>query len=253
MKKNISILGLILIAITAITLTSFQQEKGKKGQQQEKNKSAKQEKGNKGKSEMKGNNNQQGNNKGEHSEYDENGKDNNGHKMGNGMNKGPEKRKYKGEEYGYYWTVENFNDRKKFKNNEKVLICHKFNNGNQPGVTIKVSSNAIKAHMNHGDVMGDCPPFSNTNYSNYYLDNRRDYYNTIEAGRDQVYYSQSILEYALERLTGSRQQLVTMQNNNLPVVEIERKQETIVVLERNVSLLESLINVAANVIVDKLQ
>jgi hypothetical protein len=44
-----------------------------------------------------------------------------------------------------------------------------------------------------------------------------------------------------------------MQNNNLPAAEIQKKQATVVELEQNVSLLESLIGVAANLVVNKLQ
>jgi hypothetical protein len=39
----------------------------------------------------------------------------------------------------------------------------------------------------------------------------------------------------------------------MPVAEIERKEVVVVELERNVSLLESLIGVAANVIASRLQ
>jgi hypothetical protein len=55
------------------------------------------------------------------------------------------------------------------------------------------------------------------------------------------------------RLTSSRQQLATMQRNNMPVADIERKQAKVVELEQNVSLLETLISAAANLVVNKLQ
>jgi hypothetical protein len=43
-----------------------------------------------------------------------------------------------------------------------------------------------------------------------------------------------------------------MQNTNVPVVEIQRKQATVVQLEQNVSLLQTLIGVAAELVVNKL-
>ncbi len=246
MKKYITGLSLFLLFVTVITLTSFQQDDRNKNQN--KNNQDKKEKNNQGKKEKISTKSESDDKMDQKSKKDKN----NNSPMDNEKGKGHYK-KINSKDYDYNWTIENFKDRNKNKNNEKVLICHKFNSNNESQVTIRVSSNAIKAHMNHGDIMGECPPFDNKGYSNNYLKNRTDYYNTIEVGRDQMYYSQSILDYALERLTGSRQQLVVMQNNNMPVAEIEKKQETIVVLEKNVSLLETLINVAANILVDKLQ
>lgn len=153
---------------------------------------------------------------------------------------------------GYSWNRENFKDRKKLKNAEKVTICHKFRSNNEPGVTINVSSNALKAHMNHGDVTGACPVVADNRYSDAYLRRRADYYNYLQNTQEQVIYSRSILDYALERLTNSRLQLVTLRNNNAPVVEIQRKEAVIVQLERNVSLLETVLGVAANLVAQKL-
>jgi hypothetical protein len=65
-------------------------------------------------------------------------------------------------------------------------------------------------------------------------------------------YSRSILDYALERLAASRLQLTTLQNNNMPAADIQRKQATVVELEQNVSLLETLIGVTANIVANKL-
>jgi hypothetical protein len=47
-------------------------------------------------------------------------------------------------------------------------------------------------------------------------------------------------------------QLTTLQNNNTPAAEVERKQATVVELEQNVSLLETLIGVTANIVANKL-
>ena len=153
---------------------------------------------------------------------------------------------------GYYWDNESFKDRKKLKNLEKVTLCHKFKSNNQPGVTINVSSNALKAHMNHGDVMGSCPTVSDNRFSDVFLRRRTTYYNDLQNSNEQVIYSRSILDYAVGRLTNSRLQLATLRNNNVPIVEIQRKQATVVQLEQNVSLLQTLIGVAAELVVNKL-
>ena len=155
--------------------------------------------------------------------------------------------------YGYNWNRETFKDRQKLRNQDKVTVCHKFNNANEPAVSIRVSSNALKAHMNHGDIMGDCPAIADRRWSDVFLRNRSDYYNTVFYTQDQVNYSRSILDYAIGRLTNSRLQLSNMQNSNLPLADVQRKQATVVELEQNVSLLETVLGVAATLIANKLQ
>lgn len=153
----------------------------------------------------------------------------------------------------FAWTPENFRDRDKIRRGqEKVTICHKPNRNGEPGVTITVSSSALNAHMNHGDVMGQCPDVTDDRFSDGYLDRRSDYYNVLVNGQEQVIYSRSILDYALERLTGARSQLVTMQNNNTSPAELERKRLLVVELEDNVSLLRTLLGVTANLVANKL-
>jgi hypothetical protein len=39
---------------------------------------------------------------------------------------------------------------------KKVTICHKTGSKKNPFVTIRVSRNALKAHLKHGDAMGTC-------------------------------------------------------------------------------------------------
>ena len=88
-------------------------------------------------------------------------KDNNG--QGDDKNKNNDKLKFEKDVfYGYNWNDDDFRDRKRYKKQDKVTICHKMNRNGEPGVAISVSENAVKAHMNHGDVVGDCPAVSNT-------------------------------------------------------------------------------------------
>ena len=263
MKKQATLLGFIVLLIAVVIFTAFtQKEKNKQNQkeeQQNRGKSqGKPDKANQGrkdnkrqhedKMEEKGNQGKKGsnNNKDEYGEKGKKGKNDDMNRSDNNNNNGKD---------GYSWNPETFKNRNKIKNQEKVTLCHKFNSGNdaQPPVTIRVSSNALKAHMNHGDVMGDCPAINNNRYSDTFLRNRTDYYNSIQNSQEQVLYSRSILDYALARLASSRLQLATLQNNNMPVADIERKQATVVQLEQNVSLLETLIGITANIVANKFQ
>lgn len=249
--KKLSILSILFLLIAAVSFTGFQQQekdkKDKKEQQDNKSKGNKnkpagknnnkndQPSGNKNQNANEGKNNSPGNNKNK----EDYGK-------GNDKNRGNA-----GMEDVYNWDRETFKNRNKYKNQEKVTICHKFND-NEPAVTLKVSVNALKAHIDHGDVKGDCPDLRDDRYSDDYIRERNDYYERIQESREKVFYSQSILDYAIQRLTDSRVQLATMRTHNVPLVEIERKQLVVTELEENVSLLETLIGVTANLLGNKL-
>ena len=246
MKNQLSRFGFSVLIITAVAFTAFtQQERNKNNQKEQKQnqgkKDVKDNRGKKAEKDNKGNNEVKGN-------EDKNDARNNNGRNDDNMNKGNKDR-----DYGYKWDRETFKDRRKIKNQEKVTVCHKFNRDNDPAVTIRVSSNALKAHMNHGDVMGECPSINNSRFSDVFLRKKNDYYNNIQESQEQVLYSRSILDYALARLTDSRLQLTTYQNNNMPQADIERKRATVLELEQNVNLLETLIGVAANMLVNKLQ
>ena len=45
---------------------------------------------------------------------------------------------------------------------EKVTICHRTKSKKNPYVTIRVSRNAVPAHLRHGDGLGACPRASFT-------------------------------------------------------------------------------------------
>jgi len=268
MKKKITLAGFSVLLLTALLFTAATTQQGKEknnnaGVQQDhkgkgngqKGKEGKQvnvqknEPGNQAKKDNPGkdknNNAENGNGKGNDNGNGNANKDRND-KNGNGKNGNMQD--------GYVWNHETFKDRRKYKNQDKVSVCHKFNGkDNEPAVTINVSQNALKAHLNHGDVQGSCPAITGGRFSDIFLRNRNDYYNSVQSNYEQVSYSRSILDYALSRLTNSRQQLVTMQNSGLPVAQIETKQANVVQLEQNVSLLETLLGVAATVVAEKLQ
>lgn len=234
MKKELTMLGFSVLLVAAVAFTAFdQQDKNKnpkkeqqdqgKGKEKDKDKDKEKDKENQGKNDIK----------------DDKGKNDVNANKGN-----------QGKIYD--WNRENFKDRQKVKNQEKVTLCHKFNSGNQP-VTIRVSSNAIQAHMNHGDVMGACPAGTDKRYSDDYLNKRNDYYNYLQESQEKVYYSQSILDYALTRLNDARLQLTAYRNSNMPPAEIDRRQVIVVELEQKVGVLETLVNAAANLLINKLQ
>ncbi len=234
MKKQLNRFGFSLVILSAVAYTAFTpQEKDKSNQKkQEQNKGRKEERNNQGKNDMKNN------------------KDERGDK---GKNEDNRNNSNNDRDNSYNWDRETFKDRNKIKNKDKVTICHKFKRNNEQAVTIRVSSNALKAHMNHGDVIGDCPTVTDNRNSDIFRRKRNDYYDNLQQGQEQVAYSQSILDYALTRLANSRLQLATYQNNNMPQADIERKQTTVLELEQNVSLLETIIGTAVNLLVNKLQ
>jgi hypothetical protein len=250
MNKQLSFIGVFLL-ITVIVFTAVARQKENKGQGKEKDKqenkgkgpAQKEKKDDQGRKNDKDPKQNNGNNKNNGNDKNDNdGKGNNGKGNGNDV-------KMKD---GYQWNTETFRDRDKFRKQEKVSICHKVNRNGEPPVTIRVSANALNAHLAHGDVQGECNNVANSNYSDGFLRRRTDYYTTLQNSQEQVVYSKSILEYALERLTNARSQLVVLQRSNAPQAEIERKQVVVTELEQNVSLLDQLIGITANLLVNKL-
>ena len=52
---------------------------------------------------------------------------------------------------------------KQYQYGQKVTICHHTHSTKHPFVTIRVSPNAVKAHMKHGDTVGPCASSTNKN------------------------------------------------------------------------------------------
>ena len=245
MKKQIKIAGIFMLMFASIAFSALSQREGRKGDKKEykekhgKNKEMHDKDGkHDGKWDKKEND---GENDREKDKYKDKYKDkhgNNGHPMYVTY----------GSWDGFTWNRVNFKQRMQIKNQQKVTICHHFNNSNKPNVTINVSPNAVQAHMKHGDNMGECR-IVKSQYSDIYLRKRTEYYNNLQNAREQVAYSQSMLDYARARLAQSRLELAVMQKNKVPPATIERKQAAVVQLETNTTLLGTLIGVAANVIV----
>ena len=290
MQKKITLAGILFLttAVVMLTAASYQQKDKNNNGNAQKNE-AKANKGQPAKSnngkgqdqKQQGNDNgrqndQRGNKKNEFekrndnndkkAEKDNNGKYKNDNDKNNKDNRGDNNngqgggRKFddaklkfnKNTLYGYNWNDDDFKDRKRYRNQEKVTICHKVKNDGEPGVAIRVSESALKAHMNHGDVVGDCAAVNNTNFSDGFLRNRRDYYNNLQQTQEEIYYSRSVLDYALLRLANSRSQLQQMQISNMPAADIQRKQQTVTALEQNTTLLQTLVGVAVEIVANKL-
>ena len=277
MQNKITLGTTFVLAIAVLLLTSASlQQKEKDGKDNSQKKEQKDNNG-KDKAKKKNNSDKQDNSRdknNEDSKEKQNEYPKNDGNNGNGKNKQKDDKDYKDKEnkgqgydknkdndklkfdkdvlYGYNWNDDDFKDRNRYKKQNKVTICHKINRNGEPGVTISVSENAVKAHMKHGDVMGECPAVSNTSFSNGFLKNRQEYFNNLQRTQEEIYYSRSVLDYALQRLTNSRLQLQQIKNNNATAQEIERKQQVVIVLEQNTTLLQSLIGVAVEVVANKL-
>jgi len=252
MKKQITLLGFcsLMLTLLVFTQTSAQNDKakGKKEHQKESNSKDKPGKGNKTNRDINRDKDDHLQGK-EHKDNNTNGKEvkdkNDNYKL--------KDRSEAESRDGYNWNQETFKERNKIKNKDKITLCHRFKGDGELGVILKVSSHALQGHLNHGDVRGECPASTTTRYSDGFLGKRTDYYNKVQNTQEQVVYSKSVLAYALERLSNSRQQLAVMQRNNTPLQAIEQKKATVVELEQNVSLLETLIDVAVNGLANKLQ
>lgn len=254
MNKHFNIM-MVLALSCSITFSAAAQQG--QGQGQDKQKEVK----GKGNKDKKGEGNQ-GNdnavNKGNKDiNQDKDKRDKNDDKMNKGNNdkdnngKGNNKASVKNNNGVFIWTPETFRDRKDLRKGEKVTLCHKAGK-ESGGVSINVSEHALQAHLDHGDVRGECPNNGTNKYSDRFLDRRRDYYNQLQNSNEEILYSRSILDYARSRLSGAQTQLVQMKSGNTPADEIQRKQVVVTELEQNVSVLEQLLGVATTLVVNRL-
>ncbi|WP_411273156.1 hypothetical protein [Daejeonella sp.] len=278
MKTNvlkISILPLIFLVAISFTGIPPQKEKGNKSENPEKGNQNPQQKGNnksdnssrsnnnndqgrsddrdvtKGRSD----NNSQGNNKNDQGNNNNKNKSNSDDRMNGSDNdrgfdkseKGNDKNKENGKsrwenvkwdkDDNINWGFEDYANRKRPKDNKKVTICHNTGDRNFP-VMINVSENAVKAHMNHGDQMGNCT----TNYSDRwpanYIRTRENVYNNYQNTWETMSYSESLLRFAADKLLGIRSSFQT-QRPTLSSQEIQRKEVLILDLQNNVNSLEN--------------
>lgn len=55
---------------------------------------------------------------------------------------------------GAAFATQNHNEHE----SHRVTICHHTESEQNPTVTIEVDKHAVKAHLKHGDTLGECPP-----------------------------------------------------------------------------------------------
>ena len=274
---KISILPLVFLIAISFTGLPPQKEKGKnednsqgKGNQGERrngnDKSDNQSRGNNNNDQGRSNddrdeankgrsdNNSQGNDKYDQGNNKNKNKGNSDDRMnGSNDNRGSDKDKGKDKDKGngksrrenvkwdrddnINWGFENYASRKRPKDNKKVTICHNTGDSEFP-VMINVSENAVKAHMNHGDQMGNCA----TNYSDRwpanYIRTRENVYNNYENTWETMSYSESLLRFAADRLLGIKSTFQT-QRSTLSSQDIQRKEALILDLQNNVNSLEN--------------
>ena len=141
------------------------------------------------------------------------------------------------------WSLSNFEDRKRPKDQKKVTVCHNPSNGNNNnGVTIRISENALNAHLNHGDRMGACNIDYSDRWSENYVKARENMYNTYEQTWETMSYSEALLRLAAEKLLGIKSSLAT-QRSTLSPFEIQRREALIFNLQNNMNALDSQIGV----------
>jgi len=144
------------------------------------------------------------------------------------------------------WGINNWAERKYPKNQKKVSICHN-PSGNDSGnsVTINISENAVQAHLNHGDTMGDCSNNYSDRWSREYIQSREIVYNNYEQTYETMSYSEALLKYAMEKLLGVKTNLNSTRVN-LNAQEVERREGLILDLQNNVTDLENQLNLTRN-------
>lgn len=158
---------------------------------------------------------------------------------GDGKNKGKSRRETIGwdRDENINWGFENYSSRKRPKDFKKVTVCHNTGDSEYP-VTISVSENALKAHLNHGDQAGNC----NVNYSDRWPANfirtRENVYNNYQTTWETMSYSEALLRFAADKLLGIKSTFQA-QRPTLSAEEIQRREMLIMELQNNVNSLEN--------------
>lgn len=265
MKKNIlriSILPLIILfTLSFIGLQPQKDNIGKKENRSEskgnKNDRGKEYKGNSGMSQE--GNHKDGDDRG-HNDYKKGDKGQSEHSnamygdrgnqknMGNNHKNDKGKVKYRKEaihwdrDESILWGFDNYKNRKRPKEHKKVTVCHNTGDRNYP-VTITVSENALQAHLNHGDQIGNCRANSSNRWPDYFIKTRENVYNRYEDTWEMMSYSESLLRYAADKLLGTKSAF-QVQRPTLSTQEIQRREALIFELQNNVNSLENQLSVS---------
>jgi len=134
------------------------------------------------------------------------------------------------------WNLNDFENRKHPKNQKKVSVCHKPSPDSKNSVTLSVSENALKAHLNHGDYLGNCKMVNSNPWSKNYVKSRENVYNTYEQTWERVSYSEALIRLAAEKLFGIRTNL-EQSRSTLSMQEVQRRESLILDLQNNVNAL----------------
>ncbi|MFD2161368.1 hypothetical protein ACFSJU_03135 [Paradesertivirga mongoliensis] len=130
------------------------------------------------------------------------------------------------------WNLNDFDNRWNPKNSKKVTICHNPTGDSNNGVTIRVSENALQAHRNHGDQIGECNINYSDRWSGDYIRSRENVYNTYEQTWERMSYGEALLRLAAAKILGLRTDL-DRNRATWSASEIQRRETLIYDLENN--------------------
>jgi hypothetical protein len=141
---------------------------------------------------------------------------------------------------GIVWFDPNTNDYRNIKQPKeykKVTLCH-IPKGSKFPVTISVSENAVKAHLNHGDYLGECNDFDRSRYSDNYWNARKEYYNQYNNTTETLSYGEQLLALAVAKLTKAKAQITPLKST-LQQEELKRKESALIKLQNDVYNLQN--------------
>lgn len=130
------------------------------------------------------------------------------------------------------WNLNDFDNRWNPRNSKKVTICHNPNGDSNNGVTIRVSENALQAHRNHGDQIGECNINYSDRWSRDYILSRENVFNTYEQTWERMSYGEALLRLAAAKILGLRTDL-DRNRTTWSAAEIQRREALIYDLENN--------------------